>query len=284
MYTSCRQAKVEHAPQSYGPKRWSSRPFYGSSVADDLGVHQQQRLVELLTSKECEDLLWALSHQEEDIFQRVERLSAGTNPLDPRGPKPRAKREASTAAGHDTLIIYNKFLNCGQDAQPEGPRVLCLADDEARCRAALTDWMLRHGEQTYYDRLSRALQHVGRTDVAVEVGKNINQDKALKIKRYVEDYHKYVNSLNIPQERPDSDGQQPDAHAVRKRRVRPLTFRDLDLIVQRRPVPVYQKGPSDVAVPLMWGMLLGFGGTLVLGTSVVLATVHISRFYGSCLP
>ena len=31
-----------------------------------------------------------------------------------------------------------------------------------------------------------------------EVGKNINQDQALKLKRYVEGYHKFVSSLNIP--------------------------------------------------------------------------------------
>ncbi|KAL6119495.1 uncharacterized protein ACO6RY_04051 [Pungitius sinensis] len=217
------------------------------TVADDIGVHQLERLVELLTSGECEDLLTALSHPEENIFQRIERLSPETNPLDPRAPKPRAKREASPAA-----------------------------DDEARCRLALTDWMLRHGQQTYYDRLSRALQHVGRTDIALEVGKNINQDKALKIKRYVEDYHKYVNSLNIPGEQPDSEDQQHDApHTVKKRRARPLTARDLDLVVERSPVPVYQKGLSDVALPLLWGILLGFGGTLVLGTCIVLVAVHI---------
>jgi len=48
-----------------------------------------------------------------------------------------------------------------------GPYVLCSPDSEAQCRAALTDWMQRHGEQTYFDRLSRALQHIGRTDIAI---------------------------------------------------------------------------------------------------------------------
>lgn len=48
-----------------------------------------------------------------------------------------------------------------------GPYVLCLPDSEAQCRTALTDWLLRYGEQTYYDRLSRALQHIGRTDIAI---------------------------------------------------------------------------------------------------------------------
>lgn len=48
-----------------------------------------------------------------------------------------------------------------------GPYALCFPGSEAHCRAALTDWLLKNGEQTYYDRLSRALQHIGRTDVAM---------------------------------------------------------------------------------------------------------------------
>lgn len=58
--------------------------------------------------------------------------------------------------------------------------------------------------------------------------------------------------------------------------VRDLTWRDLDLIVQRGPVPLYQKGPLDVALPLLYGVLLGFGGTLLAGVSVLLVIVHIS--------
>lgn len=48
-----------------------------------------------------------------------------------------------------------------------GPYALCFPGSEAQCRAALTDWLVKYGEQTYYDRLSRALQHIGRTDVAM---------------------------------------------------------------------------------------------------------------------
>lgn len=59
--------------------------------------------------------------------------------------------------------------------------------------------------------------------------------------------------------------------------VRDLTWRDLDLVVERAPVPLYQKGPLDVALPLLYGILLGFGGTLLTGVSILLVVVHISR-------
>nr|XP_020473474.1 uncharacterized protein LOC109970327 isoform X2 [Monopterus albus] len=145
---------------------------------------------------------------------------------------------------------------------------------EVQCRTALTDWLLRHGEQTYYDRLSRALQHIGRTDIAIEVGQNINQDKILSLKRYVEDYHRYVQSLNIPSIQSDEKDHQ---HAARKRTVRDLTWNDLDLIVKRAPVPPYQKGPLHVALPLLYGILLGFGGTLLAGVFTLLVIIHISH-------
>ncbi|KAK5895327.1 hypothetical protein CesoFtcFv8_011926 [Champsocephalus esox] len=218
------------------------------TVAEDIGVHQLQRLVEMLTSRECEDLLRTLSHPEENIFQHLERLAPENNQLDM---KPRAKRDASSSQ-----------------------------DLEAECRAALTDWLLRNGEQTYQDRLTRALHHIGRTDIAIEVGKNINQDKALSLKRYVEDYHKYMQSLNPPERQSDTKGQKKTkGQRVRKRKVlvRDLKWSDLDLIVQRAPVPLYQKGPLDSALPLLYGLLLGFGGTFLLGFTILLIILNISR-------
>ncbi|XP_024149764.1 transmembrane and death domain protein 1 isoform X2 [Oryzias melastigma] len=114
------------------PQSWTSGE---DTVAEDISVHQLERLVELLTFKECEDLLVALSNPEENIFQHLHLLSPENNPL---GLQPRAKRDTSSAA-----------------------------DDETQCRTALTGWIVENGERTYYDRLSRALQHIGRTDIAI---------------------------------------------------------------------------------------------------------------------
>ncbi|XP_041858920.1 transmembrane and death domain protein 1-like [Melanotaenia boesemani] len=214
------------------------------TVAVDIDVHQLERLVELLTSKECEDLLFALSHPEENIFQHLDRLSPEKNQLDL---KVRFKRDASSAA-----------------------------DGETQCRTALTDWLLKYGERTYYDKLSRALQHIGRTDIAVEMGKNINQDKALSLKRYVEDYHKFVKSLNIPSVKADTKPHQHAHQRVRTKKVRDLTWSDLDLIVERAPIPVYPRGPLEMALPFLCGILLGFGGTLLAGVSL-LFIIYISQ-------
>ncbi|XP_015241189.1 PREDICTED: uncharacterized protein LOC107091650 isoform X1 [Cyprinodon variegatus] len=198
----------------------------GLTVTEDIGVYQLERLVELLTSKECEDLLIALSRPEEDIFQHIDHLSPENNQLDL---KLRAKRDTSAAS---------------------------TEDEKGQCRTALTDWMLEFGEKTYYDKLSRALQHVGRTDIALEVGKNINQDKALSLKRYVEDYEKHAKSLNSRFTNADANQEQRAHQRFRKIKIGDLTWRDLDLIVRRAPVPPYPRGPLDVVLPIFYGLLL----------------------------
>ena len=84
-----------------------------------MGVHQIDRLVELLTSKECKDLLTALSSPEENIFQQLKRLLPENNRLDPQprarrdasdennrlDPQPRARRDASDADGNESILI-----------------------------------------------------------------------------------------------------------------------------------------------------------------------------------
>ncbi|KAF4096502.1 hypothetical protein G5714_022471 [Onychostoma macrolepis] len=50
-------------------------------VAEDIGPHQLERLVELLTAHECEELISAISQPEESIFQHLDRLSAERNQL-----------------------------------------------------------------------------------------------------------------------------------------------------------------------------------------------------------
>ncbi|CAL8367038.1 unnamed protein product [Lota lota] len=207
------------------------------TVAEDVGVHQIDRLVELLTSTECRDLLSALSSPEENIFQHLKRLLPENNHLDL---EPRVRRDASAA-----------------DAR------------EAECRTALTHWLLRNGEQIYYDRLSRALQHIGRSDIAVEVGKNINQDKSLSLKRYIEGYHKHASRLKTLPTHPEKGRQPREGLKKTPRTVRDLTWRDLDLVLERAPVLLHRRGVLDGAWPLLYGLLLGVGGTFLILHMVV---------------
>ncbi|CAB1336580.1 unnamed protein product [Coregonus sp. 'balchen'] len=159
------------------------------TVAEDMGVHQLGRLVELLTSRECEDLLSALSHPEENIFQQLDHLSLENNQLDLQK---RVKRDT-------------------------------------------------------------------------EVGKNINQDKTLSMKKYVEEYHQRVSSIESPLVQSETE----EHHE--------LIWSDLELVVERDPVQPYQRRLLDGAWPLVYGVMLGFAGTFLMGVPILLFLLYISR-------
>ena len=59
--------------------------------------------------------------------------------------------------------------------------------------------------------------------------------------------------------------------------VRDLKWHDLDLILERAPVPPYQRGPLNVILPLFYGILLGFGGTLLAWVSLFLIIRYFSQ-------
>ncbi|CAB1414863.1 unnamed protein product [Pleuronectes platessa] len=211
-----------------------------SSVAEDVGSHQLQRLVEMLTHTECEDLLVALSHPEENIFQHLQRLSPENNQLDI---KPRARRDTSSSE-----------------------------DSEAECRTALTDWLLRYGERIYYDKLSRSLMHIGRTDIAIEVGTNVNEDKTSNLKRFVDGYHEYVRSLDVPSVR--SEAKRPRAAGRKRKR------KGKEKVSHRKQT----EARWDVVLPVLYGVLLGFGGSLLAGVSIILIALHVSRRAATTTP
>ncbi|XP_067303177.1 transmembrane and death domain protein 1-like [Pseudorasbora parva] len=211
------------------------------TVAEDVGPHQLERLVELLTDRECEELISAMSQPEENIFQHLDRLSAKRNQL------LQSRRRRNT-------------------------------EQKPPCRSALKDWLQIHGKQIYYDRLSRALQQIGRTDIAIEVGKNINQDKTLALQRYVEGYHELVSQM---------EKQQPEDHDVHvnheavlqysAKEARGFTWKDMDLVVKRQPVTPYQPHLLNRARPLLYGLLFGFVSSLLMSVAILLISIYVSH-------
>ncbi|XP_062871963.1 transmembrane and death domain protein 1-like [Trichomycterus rosablanca] len=210
------------------------------AVDENMGTHQLMRLVDLLTVHECEELLLTLSHPEENIFNQLDRLSEEKNVL--RLPS-RRQRDL---------------------------------DKDFHCRPALIDWLQSFGKQTYLNRLSRALQQIRRTDIAIEVGKNINQDKALSMQRYVEEYHERINKMqsNLPQTQAEAEHHE-EMPCCSEKQERSLTLEDLDLVVKRNPVPPYQHCMLDAAKPLIYGLILGFGSALLVGMSLLVIVPHL---------
>ncbi|XP_017343554.1 transmembrane and death domain protein 1 [Ictalurus punctatus] len=204
------------------------------TVEEEIGSYQLQRLVELLTVHECEKLLMTLSNPEEHIFNRPDLVYEETNQFRLPSRTPR-----------DT-------------------------DKESHCHPALIDWLKTHDEQMYYDSLYSTLQQIGRTDIAVEMGKNINQDKILAMQRFVEEYHEQVSKMtsHFMRSQAEETSHKETHHSAKQ--VRSLSWKDLDLVMERQPMPPYQHHMLDGAWPLFHGLILGVCCALLLGIPLLL--------------
>ncbi|XP_041083208.1 transmembrane and death domain protein 1-like isoform X2 [Polyodon spathula] len=135
-------------------------------IADDIGLHQMDRISDLLTPTECQDLHQVLTNPEQNILEEVDRMSKQNSNLDIN--EKRKKRSI-------------------------------------KCTRIMKEWLATVGNSMYYDRLARALRKIGRSDVSREMGKNINQDKSLGMKKYVEDFQKGVEAMKSSMIAADSD-------------------------------------------------------------------------------
>ncbi|XP_042305147.1 transmembrane and death domain protein 1 [Sceloporus undulatus] len=208
------------------------------TVADDIGIHMMSRISELLSPEECQMFTTKLLGPEEDVKEELEWLSEEKNPIGAR-----RRRDI-------------------------------ISTDQ--CKEALNRWLLTEGDTMYWDRLSRALQDIGRSDVSIELGKNLNQDKNLEIKKNVEEYHETVkhltssllldeNEIEMGEKQKTSRQGRPRharEDAERKRKLRKLE--ELELLVQRKPLPPYDRSLFAWISPVTRGAISGFLTPLIL--------------------
>lgn len=209
------------------------------TVADDIGTHMMARISELLSPEECQAFHLKLLGPEENVKDELERLSEKNNPIGRRRRRRRRRRR-------DIITT-------------------------AQCKETLQQWLETEGDTMYWDRLSRALQLIGRADVSLELGKNLNQDKNLEIKKNVEEYHetvKHLTSSLLLDEGPEGSAQ------GRQRRQGPDSapppppkqgeWDGLELIVERKALPPYNRSLFEWATPLATGVLSGFLTSFIL--------------------
>ncbi|XP_050186934.1 transmembrane and death domain protein 1 [Myiozetetes cayanensis] len=178
------------------------------TVAATVGRHTMGRIAELLSRSECLQLQAELNGPDrelEELELELEHLSERSSPAPPR----RTRR---------------------------GPR---------GCSEALRDWLVTAGEATTWDRLVRSLRQIGRSDIARELGKNLNQDRSLQLQRNVEGYSQSVQHLSSVQLQPGG---------ARGRRA-PLTG---DLLFERHRPPPYSRDPLGWVQPVVLGVLGAF--------------------------
>lgn len=207
------------------------------TVADDIGTHMMARISELLSPEECQAFHLKLLGPEENVKDELERLSEKNNPIGRRRRR-RRRRDILTTA---------------------------------QCKETLQQWLETEGDTMYWDRLSRALQLIGRADVSLELGKNLNQDKNLEIKKNVEEYHetvKHLTSSLLLDEGPEGSAQGRQRRQGQGSAPPPPLeqgeWDGLELIVERKRLPPYNRSLFEWATPLATGVLSGFLTSFIL--------------------
>ncbi|XP_029428484.1 uncharacterized protein C12orf81-like isoform X2 [Rhinatrema bivittatum] len=206
-------------------------------VADDIGPHMMGRIAEQLTPEECQDFYTRLTSPEKDIEEELEKLSEKNNPI-----KRRRKRD----------IVSRE-----------------------QCLSSLEVWLEKEGDTLYWDQLSRALSRIGRADVARELGKNLNQDKNLEMRRYVETFpkslEKSTSSLLEPEEEKYGE------NSRRTRDVKDVAWDEWELIIEREKLPPYDRSVLEWARPVTFGIIFGFYIAAVLAIAIFHITIWLTN-------
>ncbi|XP_048343392.1 transmembrane and death domain protein 1 [Sphaerodactylus townsendi] len=195
------------------------------TVADDIGLHMMGRISELLSPEECQAFYVQITGPDQDVEEELNRLLESKNPI-----RTRRRRDITSVK---------------------------------ECKETLSQWLQTEGDTMYWDRLSRAIQQIGRSDVSKELGKNLNQDKNLEIKKNVEDYHKTVKHLtsSLLLEETEEKGEQGRLRRDRgwsQNQVKATAWEDLELIIEKKPLKPYNRSLFGWIIPLTTGVAAGF--------------------------
>ncbi|XP_075581023.1 transmembrane and death domain protein 1 [Pelecanus crispus] len=195
------------------------------TVAANVGRHTMSRIAKLLSPSECRQLQGRLAGPDGELGEReLERLSEENNPIGTR-----RRRGLRSPVG---------------------------------CSDALRDWLGTAGEVTTWDRLVRGLRQIGRPDIAQELGKNLNQDRSLELRRNVEEYGRTVQRLT------SSLLLEGERHGGARGRRAPAG--DLgDLRFERRPPPPYTRSLLGWVSPVVSGILGGFLASVLFAVAAV---------------
>lgn len=187
------------------------------SVASSVGRHTMGRIAHLLSPSECHQLQAELNSPDKELEELEELVALSQE----ENPAPHRRRRRG---------IHSKG-----------------------CSEALRLWLVTTGETTTWDRLVRALHQIGRSDIARELGKNLNQDRSLELKRNVEGYSRSVQHLSSAQLQP------------RGRRA-PLPG---EMLFERQRPSRYSRGLLGWLRPLVLGVLGAFVSSVLLtGTAM----------------
>ncbi|KAJ1138413.1 hypothetical protein NDU88_004799 [Pleurodeles waltl] len=108
----------------------------------------------------------------------------------------------------------------------------------------------------------------------IQLGKNLNQDKNLELKKYVQDYKK-IPEKQSPLLRPEGETQEKLPRKARE--VTDENWEDLELIIEAKTLPPYDRSMSGWCRPVVQGIVIGFLGSGLVAVVVASFTVWLSN-------
>ncbi|XP_078098088.1 si:ch211-226m16.3 protein [Mustelus asterias] len=198
------------------------------------------RIAELLTSVECEDLHSRLTQPEKDFMKEIDKMSEENDNLF----KTRKRRE---------IIGIND------------------------CNEILIKWLKEEGESMYWDRLSRALRQVGRDDVDKELRKNMNQDKTLEVNKNVVEFGKTLEHADSSLILTDNEIKIEEKDRDKRSDFLEINWDELELIVEMEKLPPYPRKLTEGFRTVLWGVFFGFVGSTFLGAMSLYFIIKITE-------
>ncbi|XP_066454998.1 transmembrane and death domain protein 1 [Eleutherodactylus coqui] len=143
------------------------------------------------------------------------------------------------------------------------------------CKRTLKNWVVKKGDTVYWDRVFTSLYKVGRLDVAVELAKNIDQDKSLGLIKSVEDLKKTADQLKSSLILNEDETYEEKVRQARD--LNNLRDEDWDIIVERQQLPPYDRHLNEWCWSMVYGMIFGvFAAPLIAGLIfMIIFTMHL---------
>ncbi|XP_069615867.1 transmembrane and death domain protein 1 [Ranitomeya imitator] len=210
---------------SSSPQLLQNRFHLHPTVADDIGPHMITRIAQLLTPLECQHFYLRISGPDRDLAKLL-------GPPSPNSERKRKRRD-----------------------------IVTIED----CTKTLKNWVETQGNTVYWDRVFSTLYRVGRADVALELAKNLNQDKAMQMKKSANELTKIAHESKSSLVISENDQFQEGENVRQVRDLNSIKDEDWDLIVQRRKVPPYGRHLNEWCWPMVYGVIFGFLAAPLLG-------------------
>ncbi|XP_073525287.1 transmembrane and death domain protein 1 [Phyllobates terribilis] len=137
------------------------------------------------------------------------------------------------------------------------------------CTNTLKNWVETQGNTVYWDRVFSTLYKVGRVDVALELAKNLNQDKTMQMKKSVNELTKIAHGTKSLLIISENEKFEEGENVRQVRDLNTIKDEDWDLIVQRRKVPAYGRHLNEWCWPMVYGVIFGFLAAPLLGEFLI---------------